>query len=210
MRVRYIAVVALGMLKRFFDLIVSGIGLVVLSPLLLIFALRIKSFDKGPVFYRGTRVGLHGNIFRIYKFRSMLVDAEKTGVSSTSKGDARITPVGHFLRKTKFDELPQLINVFMGDMSIVGPRPEVKKFTDMYEGEEKKLLDIRPGITDYASIWDSDEGEILKDSTDPDKDYLEKIRPEKLRLQLKYYHEMSLMTDIKVIFLTARKILLGK
>lgn len=198
------------MLKRLFDLIVSCIALVLLSPILLIFAWRIKSFDKGPVFYRGERVGLHGHIFRIYKFRSMIVDAEKTGVSSTSKGDSRITPVGHLLRKTKLDELPQLINVFMGDMSIVGPRPEVKKFTDMYEGEEKRLLDIRPGITDYASIWNSDEGEILKDSKDPDGDYARLIRPEKLRLQLKYYHEMSLWVDIKIMFLTARKILLKR
>lgn len=198
------------MLKRLFDILVSGIALILLSPIFLIFAYRIKSFDKGPVYYRGERVGLHGKIFRIYKFRSMIVNAEKTGVSSTGKGDPRITPVGHFLRKTKLDELPQLINVFIGDMSIVGPRPEVKKFTDMYEGEEKKLLDIRPGITDYASIWNSDEGEILKDSQDPDADYARLIRPEKIRLQLKYYHEMSLWTDIKIIFLTVRKILLGR
>jgi lipopolysaccharide/colanic/teichoic acid biosynthesis glycosyltransferase len=198
------------MLKRLFDIVVSGLALILLSPILLIFAWRIKSFDKGPVFYRGERVGLHGHIFRIYKFRSMIVDAEKTGVSSTSKGDSRITPVGHLLRKTKLDELPQLINVFVSDMSIVGPRPEVKKFTDMYEGEEKKLLDIRPGITDYASIWNSDEGEILKDSKDPDGDYARLIRPEKLRLQLRYYHEMSLLVDIKIMFLTARKILLKK
>lgn len=198
------------MLKRFFDILVSGIALVVLSPIFLIFAWRIKSYDRGPVYYRGARTGLHGKIFRIYKFRSMIVDAEKTGVSSTSKEDSRITPVGHLLRKTKLDELPQLINVFVGDMSIVGPRPEVQKFTDMYVGEEKKLLDIRPGITDYASIWNVDEGEVLKDSKDPDGDYARLIRPEKIRLQLKYYHEMSLFTDIKIIYLTARKVLLKK
>lgn len=198
------------MLKRLFDIIVSGIGLILLSPLFLYFAVRIKRYDHGPVYYRGARVGLHDKIFHIYKFRSMIVDAEKTGVSSTSKHDDRITPVGHLLRRTKLDELPQLINVFIGDMSIVGPRPEVKKFTDLYEGEEKKLLDIRPGITDYASIWNADEGEILKDSKDPDADYARLIRPEKIRLQLKYYHEMSLLTDIKIIYLTARKVLLGK
>src|SRR3989344_1462262 len=198
------------MSKRIFDILVSGIALIILSPVFLIFAWRIKSHDKGPVYYRGARVGLHGQIFRIYKFRSMIVDAEKTGVSSTSKEDSRITPVGHLLRRTKLDELPQLINVFVRDMSIVGPRPEVKKFTDLYEGEEKKILDIRPGITDYASIWNVDEGEILKDSQDPDGDYARLIRPEKMRLQLKYYKEMSILTDLKIIYLTARKILLKR
>jgi len=198
------------MLKRLFDIVVSGVALALLSPVLFYFAGKIKKYDGGPAFYRGERVGLNGKIFGIYKFRSMIVNAEKTGVSSTSKVDSRITPVGHFLRKTKLDELPQLINVFKGDMSIVGPRPEVKKFTDMYVGEEKALLNIRPGITDYASIWNSDEGEILKDSQDPDGDYARLIRPEKIRLQLKYYKEMSLLTDLKIIYLTARKILLKR
>ena len=150
------------MLKRLFDIIVSGFALILFSPVFLVFAWRIKSFDNGPVFYRGERTGLKGKMFRIYKFRSMVVDAEKTGVLSTAKEDSRIIPIGKFLRKTKLDELPQLVNVFIGDMSIVGPRPEVKRFTDMYNNEEKKLLNIRPGITDYASIWNSDEGEILK------------------------------------------------
>lgn len=195
------------MLKRLFDIFISSLALILLSPVFLVFAWRIKSFDNGPVFYRGERVGLHGKIFRIYKFRSMIVDAEKTGVSSTSKHDDRITPVGHLLRRTKLDELPQLINVFVGDMSVVGPRPEVKKFTDLYSDKEKVLLNIRPGITDYASIWNADEGEILKDSKDPDADYLKLIRPEKIRLQLKYYQEMSLWTDVKIIYLTVRKIL---
>ena len=196
------------MLKRLFDILVSGIMLVLLSPVFLVFALRIKGYDHGPVFYRGTRTGLHGKQFRIYKFRSMVVDAEKTGVMSTSKNDDRITPVGHFLRNTKLDELPQLINVFVGDMSFVGPRPEVKKFTDLYTDEEKVLLNIRPGMTDYASIWNIDEGEVLKDSQDPDGDYFRLIRPEKIRLQLKYYNEMSLWTDIKILLLTARKMVL--
>src|SRR3989344_3968603 len=155
------------MLKRLFDLLLSSVGLVLLSPVILVLAFLIKLHDRGPVFYRGERVGRGGTIFRIYKFRSMVVNAEKTGVSSTIKEDARITSVGRFLRKTKLDELPQLINVFLGDMSIVGPRPEVKRFTDIYTDKEKTLLDIRPGITDYASIWNSDEGEIFKDSTDP-------------------------------------------
>ncbi|HEY4523542.1 MAG TPA: sugar transferase [Candidatus Paceibacterota bacterium] len=198
------------MLKRLFDILVSGLALALLSPILLFFAWRIKSYDRGPVFYRGERTGLKGKMFRIYKFRSMIIDAEKTGVSSTTDEDPRITPVGRLLRRTKLDELPQLINVFIGDMSIVGPRPEVKRFTDMYTDDEKVLLNIRPGITDYASIWNSDEGEILKDSKDPDGDYLRLLRPEKIRLQLKYYHEMSLWTDLKIIYLTALKIFLKK
>lgn len=194
------------MAKRFFDLFSALFGLIVLSPFLLTIATLIKLRDRGSVFYRGERVGLHGKIFRIYKFRSMIIDAEKTGVLSTSKEDSRITPIGRFLRKTKIDELPQLINVFLGEMSLIGPRPEVKKFIDLYTDEERILLNIRPGMTDYASIWNVDEAELLKGSNDPDKDYFEKIRPEKIRLQLKYYKEMSLLTDIKIIFLTLKKL----
>jgi len=140
----------------------------------------------------------------------MIVDAEKTGVLSTSKEDIRVTPIGKLIRKTKIDELPQLINVLKGEMSMVGPRPEVKRFTDLYTDEEKVLLNIKPGITDYASIWNVDEAEVLKGSQDPDKDYFEKIRPEKIRLQLKYYKEKSLWTDIKIIFLTIKKMMFSK
>ena len=198
------------MVKRLFDIFFSAMGFLILSPFLVTIALLIKFHDWGPIFYRGERTGLQEKIFRVYKFRSMIIDAEKTGVSSTSKEDSRITPVGKFIRKYKIDELPQLINVFIGDISLVGPRPEVKKFTDLYTEKEKVLLTIRPGITDYASLWNIDEGEILKNSQDPDKDYFEKIRPEKIRLQLKYYEEMSLWTDIKIIFLTLKKMLFGK
>ncbi|MDP3948016.1 MAG: sugar transferase [bacterium] len=198
------------MIKRLFDFFLSLVGLVLISPAILLIAFLIKLHDRGPVFYRGERVGRKGKIFRIYKFRSMIIDAEKTGVASTSKEDPRITPIGRFLRKTKLDELPQLINVFLGQMSFVGPRPEVKKFTDLYTEEEKVLLALRPGITDYASLWDINEAEVLAGSKDPDKDYLEKIRPEKIRLQLKYYRERSLSTDIKIIFLTFGKIFLRK
>lgn len=192
--------------KRFFDFICSLIGLFVLSPFLFFIALRIKKEDHGPVFYRGERVGLHGELFRIFKFRTMVVDAEKLGASSTSDDDVRITRVGKLLRKYKLDELPQLINVLVGDMSLVGPRPEVKKFTDLYRDEEKAILAVRPGITDWASLWNSDEGALLKDSVDPDKDYMEKIRPEKIRLQLKYVREKSFWIDIKIIFLTLKTI----
>ena len=198
------------MLKRLFDLLLSSVGLVLLSPVILVLALLIKLHDRGPVFYRGERVGRGGTIFRIYKFRSMVVNAEKTGVSSTTKEDPRVTPIGRFLRKTKLDELPQLLNVFSGQMSIVGPRPEVKKFTDLYDDKEKVLLELRPGITDYASLWDINEAEVLAGSSDPDKDYLEKIRPEKIRLQLKYERERSLWTDIKIVLLTIRKMLTGR
>ena len=198
------------MLKRLFDLLLSSVGLILLSPVILVLALLIKLRDWGPIFYRGERVGRGGTIFRIYKFRSMVVNAEKTGVSSTTKEDPRVTPIGRFLRKTKLDELPQLLNVFSGQMSIVGPRPEVKKFTDLYDDKEKVLLELQPGITDYASLWDINEAEVLAGSSDPDKDYMEKIRPEKIRLQLKYERERSLWTDIKIVLLTIRKMLTGR
>ena len=194
-------------MKRIFDIICSACGLLLLSPFLLWIAWRIRQEDGGSVFYRGVRVGLHGKPFSIYKFRTMVVDAEKLGASSTSDDDTRITGVGKFLRKYKLDELPQLINVLVGDMSLVGPRPEVKKFSDMYTNEEMAILSVRPGITDWASIWNPDEGSILAGSTDPDRDYLEKIRPEKIRLQLKYVREQSFWTDLKIIFLTLTTIL---
>jgi len=135
------------------------------------------------------------------------VDAERLGASSTSDDDDRITGIGKFLRKYKLDELPQLINVLVGNMSLVGPRPEVKKLTDMYTDEEKVILTVRPEITDWASLWNPDEGALLKGSADPDKDYLEKIRPEKIRLQLKYVRELSFWTDLKIIFLTLKTII---
>lgn len=194
------------MVKRIFDLICSIVGLLLLSPLLFSICLSIWREDGGPVFYRGERIGLHGGLFRIFKFRTMVVDAEKLGGASTSDDDHRITRIGGFLRKYKLDELPQLINVLVGDMSLVGPRPEVKKFTDLYTEEEKVILTVRPGITDWASLWNPDEGALLKGSVDPDKDYLEKIRPEKIRLQLKYVRERTFWTDIKIIFLTLKTI----
>lgn len=190
------------MIKRLFDIVVATAGLASLSPILLWSAWRIKFDDGDPVFYRGERIGLHGKPFRIYKFRTMIVDAEKFGASSTSGDDVRITRIGRFLRKYKLDELPQLINVLIGDMSLVGPRPEVKKFTDLYTDEEKVILTVRPGITDWASIWNSDEGAILAGTKDPDKVYMELIRPTKLKLQMKYVKERSFWVDLKIIFLT--------
>jgi lipopolysaccharide/colanic/teichoic acid biosynthesis glycosyltransferase len=188
--------------KRPFDITCATACLVFLSPLLLWAAWRIKRADGGPVFYRGVRMGLHGKPFHIFKFRTMVVDAEKIGASSTSDDDPRITRIGKFLRKYKLDELPQLINVLEGDMSFVGPRPEVKKFTDLYNEEEKAILTVRPGITDWASIWNSDEAALLAGADDADDAYLKLIRPTKVRLQLRYVRERSFWTDLKIIFLT--------
>ncbi|MCG6533289.1 MAG: sugar transferase [Syntrophales bacterium LBB04] len=195
------------MAKRLFDLMATLAGLMFLSPLLFLIAWRIKSEDGGPVFYRGVRVGLRGRLFRIFKFRTMVVNAEKIGGSSTSAGDSRITRIGAFLRRLKLDELPQLLNVLTGDMSLVGPRPEVKYYTDMYSEEEKAILTVRPGITDWASIWNADEGAVLAGAPDPEKAYEELIRPTKLKLQLKYVRERSLWVDIKIILLTLLAIL---
>lgn len=188
--------------KRVFDFLGAVLGLCVLCPFLLWIAWKIRSADKGPVFYNATRVGRFGKPFRLYKFRTMVVDAEKLGASSTSDDDPRITQIGKSLRRNKLDELPQLINVLMGDMSLVGPRPEVKRFTDLYDNKEKIILTVRPGITDWASIWNSDEASVLAGEVDPDGAYIKNIRPTKLRLQLKYIRERSFRVDLKLIFLT--------
>ncbi len=190
------------MLKRLFDIINSFAGLVILSPLFIVIAFLIKKEDGGPVFYRGERVGLKGRSFRIFKFRTMVVNADKIGPSSTSEEDPRLLKISKLLRKYKLDELPQLISVLKGDMSFVGPRPQVQWAVDLYTREEKQLLSVRPGITDYASIKFKNEGEILKGSPDPDKAYLEKIAPEKIRLGLEYVKHPSLLTDIKIIWMT--------
>ena len=189
-------------MKRLFDMVFSLLGLTVLSPILIFLAIRIKKEDRGPVFYRGARVGRDGKSFRIFKFRTMVVDAERKGASSTSDEDPRITQIGKSLRTYKLDELPELINVLLGDMSIVGPRPEVKKFTDLFSREEKAILSVRPGITDWASVWNSDEGSALAGAEDPDQAYFDLIRPTKIKLQLKYLRERSLTTDLKIILLT--------
>ena len=190
------------MLKRIFDIVLAFFGLVLFAPLLLICALLIKLTSSGPVFYRGERIGLAGKAFRTLKFRTMVADAEKMGGSSTHDADARITGIGSFLRKFKLDELPQLLNVLAGDMSFVGPRPEVRKFVDMYTPEERMILTVRPGITDWSSIKFHNEGEIIAASgiADADEAYARLIRPEKLRLQMKYVREHTLWLDLKIIF----------
>jgi len=194
------------MLKQGFDIVFSLAGLLILSPMLLLIAILIKLDSKGPIFYRGIRVGKSGKLFKIYKFRTMVMNAEEIGGPSTADDDARITRVGKIIRKYKIDELPQLINILEGDMSFVGPRPEVPFYVNMFTEEERAILSIRPGITDWASLWNPDEGAILAGSLDPEKTYVEKIRPEKIKLQLKYVRERSLWTDLEIIFLTLLKI----
>ena len=190
-------------LKRFFDFVFAGFLLLLLSPLFLVLAVAIKLSSPGPVFYRGVRVGQGGCLFRMLKFRTMVVDAEKKGASSTAEDDPRLTGIGKVLRRCKGDELPQLWNVLRGNMSFVGPRPQVEWATKLYKGEEKALLSVPPGITDYASLRFRNEAKILRGSLNPDRDYLEKIAPEKIRLGLEYAKEASLKTDLKIILATA-------
>lgn len=194
--------------KRLLDLAVSAAGLIALSPVLLVLAALIKLDDGGPVFYRGVRIGRCGRPFRVVKFRTMRVDAETVGGSSTAADDARITRVGRWLRQAKLDEIPELINVSLGDMSLVGPRPEVEKYVRLMNEEERAVLSVRPGLTDWATLWNSDEGAVLAGSADPEKTYLELIRPEKIRLQLEYVRHRSFWTDLVILAQTVVAIVL--
>jgi len=189
-------------MKRLFDIFASGLGLIVLSPLFLILAVWIKLDSKGPVFYRQVRVGLHNKDFRIFKFRSMRVGADKGSLVTIGGRDPRITRSGYFIRKFKFDELPQLINVFVGDMSLVGPRPEVRHYVDYWTLEQMHVLDVRPGITDPASIKFRNENELMEQAEDPEKYYIEVIMQEKLKLYLEYVLNHSFWGDIGLIFKT--------
>ena len=191
-----------GVLKRLFDFVFAVIGIALTLPVMVVIAAIILMEDGLPIFYRGVRVGRYGKVFRIYKFRTMVRNAENLGGSSTAGDDSRITGVGKSLRKYKMDEMPQFINVLKGEMSFVGPRPEISKYVDQYSEAEKRILTVRPGITDWASIWNADEGSLLAGAEDPDRFYEEIIRPTKLKLQLKYVEERSFVTDIKIIFLT--------
>jgi lipopolysaccharide/colanic/teichoic acid biosynthesis glycosyltransferase len=194
------------MLKRLLDVVLSLLAVILLFPFFLFLGFLIKKEDRGTVFYKGVRVGKNGRPFKMIKFRTMVVNADKIGGSSTADDDPRLTKIGKFLRKYKLDELPQLINVLKGDMSFVGPRPEVPFYVDMFTDEEKVILSVKPGITDWASLWNSDEGALLEGSVDPEKDYMEKIRPEKIRLQLKYVRERSFWVDMEILFRTAMKV----
>lgn len=188
--------------KRLMDIVISGGALLVLWPVLVLIALAIKIDDPGPVFYRQVRVGKDGKEFRIYKFRTMVVDADKKGLQITVGKDNRITRMGAFLRKTKLDELAQLINVFKGEMSFVGPRPEVPKYVAMYTPYQRQVLLVQPGITDYASIAYRNENDLLEGAEDPERMYIDKIMPDKIELNMKYLHEISPLADIRLIFST--------
>jgi lipopolysaccharide/colanic/teichoic acid biosynthesis glycosyltransferase len=189
-------------MKRLFDIVFSAFGILLLMPVFIVAAIMIKAEDGGLLFYRGVRVGRHFKPFRIFKFRTMVVNADKIGGPSTSDNDPRLTKAGRLLRKYKIDELPQMVNVLKGEMSFVGPRPEVPMEVETYDIEERKILSVRPGITDWASIVFHNEGAILSGSADPHQAYREKIKPEKLRLALKYVDEKSFLTDIRIIFET--------
>lgn len=192
--------------KRFFDIALAALMLVLVSPIMAVVAIAIKVSSAGPVLYRGIRVGLDSRLFAMLKFRTMVVNAESLGGSATAADDPRITRVGQFLRRYKLDEFPQLINVLMGDMSFVGPRPEVQKYVNLYSSEEKAILSLRPGITDWASIWNSNEADVLEGSRDPEKTYEELIRPTKIALQLLYVRHHSLLLDLKILLHTTLKL----
>lgn len=192
-------------MKRLLDIFFSFTGLLILSPLFAAVALLIKLDSKGPVFYRQERVGKDFKPFRIYKFRSMRPGSDNKGPLVTVGGDKRITKIGALLRKYKIDELPQLLNVLKGDMSFVGPRPEVNKYVQLFNSDYKKLLKIRPGITDPASIHYSDEERVLSASRNWEEDYTKKVLPEKLKLSLHYMNNHNIITDIRLILKTIFK-----
>jgi lipopolysaccharide/colanic/teichoic acid biosynthesis glycosyltransferase len=194
------------MIKRCFDIFASFIGLLLLSPFFIIIAIVILIDSRGGVFYKQVRVGKNNKDFKLFKFRSMSTGSDKKGLLTVGGRDSRITRSGYFIRKYKLDELPQLLNVLFGDMSLVGPRPEVRKYVDMYNAEQMKVLSVKPGITDYASIEYSNENELLAKSSEPEKTYIEEIMPAKLLLNQKYITEQGLLTDIKIILRTIGKI----
>lgn len=193
-------------MKRLFDFIVSFIGLIVVSPVMLLLAFLIVVDSPGGVFFRGERVGINGKSFRIFKFRSMIPDCEGKGKWNVGDKDDRITKMGHFLRKSKLDELPQLINVLIGDMSLVGPRPELRYYIDMYTEKEMPILDLKPGITDWASMTNFEQFKGFTSAEDPDSFYLDQVRPLKLKLQLYYRYNHSFFGDIKCLFWTVYKV----
>ena len=201
-------------MKRLFDITASGLGLLVLSPLFLILAVWIKLDSPGPVFYRQVRVGRGNKDFRLFKFRSMRVGSDKKGLITVGGHDPRVTRSGYYIRKYKLDELPQLINVFIGDMSLVGPRPEVRKYVDLYTSEQLHVLDVRPGITDMASIryrnenelLEQDENELLEQAADPEQYYRDVVMQDKLRINLEYVAGHSFIKDLKIIFMTFKAV----
>ena len=196
-----------NMLKRIFDLISSVLVLIFISPFFLLIGILIKISDCGPIFFSHMRVGRNFTPFRVYKFRTMVVDASQIGPPITAGNDSRITKIGRFLRKTKLDEIPQLFNVLKGDMSIVGPRPEVYKYVEMFPDEYQKILQVKPGLTDYATIEFRDEEKILKKYNDPEAGYTREVIPAKIELYKKYLRDEGFFTDMKLIFLTLWKLI---
>ncbi len=195
------------MAKRAFDFLFSVIGLVAITPVMLLLALIITIDSKGGVFYKQVRIGKNKKPFKLYKFRSMSTDADKKGLLTVGNKDSRITKIGYYLRKYKLDELPQLINVLLGNMSFVGPRPEVEKYVKLYNQEQLMVFNVKPGITDWASIKYVNENEILAKSSQPEKTYIEEIMPAKLKLNLEYVKHNNVFVDIKIILLTIKAII---
>lgn len=194
---------------RGLDVLISLLGLIILSPVLLVVAIVIKLTSKGPVFFNQNRVGKGGRDFKVYKFRSMYTNAEKKGFLTVGGRDSRVTPVGYYIRKYKIDEIPQLLNVLKGDMSIVGPRPEVRKYVDMYSERQRGALNVRPGITDYASIAYRNENDLLAHKENPEKYYVEVILPEKIELNFLYINNRSVREYFKIITKTVQVSLKG-
>ena len=191
---------------RFFDIIFSALGLVVLAPVFAAICLKIKLGSKGGCFYIQERIGKDGKPFGLYKFRTMRIGADSEGLLTVGEHDQRITRIGYFLRKTKMDELPQLLNVLKGEMSLVGPRPEVRKYVELYTKEQRKVLSVRPGITDYASIEYVKENELLSQAEDPERTYIEQVMPDKIKLNMRYLEHYNLIEYFKIIFLTFKSL----
>jgi lipopolysaccharide/colanic/teichoic acid biosynthesis glycosyltransferase len=194
--------------KRLFDIFFSSIGIIMLLPLFVVLGIMVLFSGKGGIFYRQIRIGRYGKEFKMIKFRSMKPESDKKGLLTVGR-DSRITKTGEFLRKYKLDELPQLFNVFAGNMSLVGPRPEVKKYVDLYTEDQKKILNVKPGITDYASIEYRNENEILSQSDNPEQTYINEIMPAKINLNYRYLNNPGIIQDIKIILMTIKHIIFG-
>lgn len=195
------------MIKRLFDIVGSAVGIVLLSPVFIVLAIWIKKESKGPVFYKQKRVGKNGKEFLLFKFRSMRIGSDKLGLLTIGGSDPRITRAGNFIRKYKLDEFPQLINVLIGNMSIVGPRPEVAKYVNLYNEEQLKVLNVKPGITDWASIKFRNENELLAKAEKPEEFYISEVMPAKLQMSLQYIKKNNLIVDLKIIWMTLKKVI---
>ena len=194
------------MLKRIFDILLSALGLLLLMPIFILVIIWVKFDSRGPAFYKQVRVGQYGRDFKLLKFRSMRMGSDKSGLLTIGGRDPRVTRSGYFIRKYKIDELPQLINVLIGEMSLVGPRPEVRKYVDLYSAEQQKVLLVKPGLTDLASLEYFNENELLAQSTDPERTYIDSVMPDKLKLNLKYIDQAGLVADVKIILRTIYRV----